>query len=130
MAPFLKAKTTRILAVVVILFAVYTLAGFFLAPRLVRNLLTENIQKTLGVTPAVGEIHVNPLRLQMDMRDFSLSATNGAKLLGFERFSVSVHLASIWRRALVLGDIAIEAPFVNAVVAADGSVNLLRLRPK
>src|ERR1017187_3048567 len=119
MAPFLRSKITRILAVVVILFGVYTLAGFFLAPRLVRNLLTENIEKTLGVSPAVGEIRVNPLRLQLDVSEFSLPAANGTKLLGFEHFTVHIDVASIWRRALVFGDIEVEAPFVNAVVAAD-----------
>jgi uncharacterized protein involved in outer membrane biogenesis len=115
---------------VLALFALYTLAGFFLAPRLVRNLLIENVQKTLGVTPSVGEIQVNPLRLQLDVRDFSLPAANGEKLLGFEHFSVNVSASSIWRRALVFGDIRIEAPFVHATVASDGNVNLLQLRPR
>jgi hypothetical protein len=129
-ARFLNSKTGRVLTVIVLLFSLYTLAGFFLAPLLVRSLLVANIQKTLGVTPEVGEIHVNPLTLKLDLRNFSLPAASGNKLLGFEHFSVNVSPASIWRRALVFGDIVLDAPFVNAKVADDGSVNLMQLRPK
>ena len=130
MATFLKSKTGRVLAAIVLLFVLYTLAGFFLAPRLVRSLLVDNIQKSLHLTPAVGEIRVNPLLLKLQVQDFSLPTANGAKLVGFEHFSVNVRLASIWHRAMVFGDIVLDAPFVNAVVAADGSVNLMQLRPK
>lgn len=130
MANFLRTKTARALAVVALLLVIYTLAGFFLAPRLVRSLLVQNIEKTLGVTPTVGDLRINPLRLRMQMQDFSLPGANGAKLLGFEHFSVDLRFASIWRGALVFGDIVLDAPFVDAAVAADGSVNLMQLRPK
>jgi hypothetical protein len=129
-ANFLKSRTGRVLAVIVLLFGLYTVAGFFLAPHLVRTLLVDNILKTLGVAPEVGEIHVNPLTLKLDVRNFSLPSTSGKKLLGFEHFSVNVSPASIWRRAFVFGDIVLDAPFVNTVVASDGSVNLMQLRPK
>lgn len=130
MANFLRTKTGRVLAVIALLFIVYTLAGFFLAPRLVRSLLVENIQRTLQVTPTVGDIRVNPLSLRVQVQDFSLPAASGAKLLGFEHFSVDLRFASLWRGAMVFGDIVLDAPFVNAVVAADGSVNLMQLQPK
>ena len=129
-ARFLKSTTGRVLAVIVLLFSLYTLAGFFLVPHLVRSLLVGNIQKTLGVAAEVGDIQVNPLTLKLDLKNFSLPAASGKKLLGFEHFSVNVSPASLWRRALVFGDIVLDAPFVNAKVAADGSVNLMQLRPK
>ena len=130
MANILKTKTGRVLAVIMLLFILYTLAGFFLAPRLLRSLLTENIQKTLQVTPAVGDIHVNPLRLRIEMQGFSLPGAGGAKLLGFEHFSMDLRIASLWHGGLVFGDIVLDKPYINAVVAADGTVNLVQLRPK
>jgi len=57
---FIKTKTFLIAAVVTLLVALYALAGFVLAPRLLRSALLEDIPKTLGVTPTVGEIRVNP----------------------------------------------------------------------
>ena len=45
---------------VTLLLALYALAGFVLAPRILRSTLMQDIPKTLGVTPAVGEIRINP----------------------------------------------------------------------
>lgn len=130
MVPFLKTTTARVLALLVLVFAAYTLAGFLLAPRLVRSLMIENVQKSLGVTPVVGDITVNPLRLRIEVHDFLLPAANGDRLIGFERLSVSARAASLWRLSLVFGDIEIDAPFVNASVGRDGALNLAQLHPK
>src|SRR5277367_1963869 len=113
-----------------LLLAAYTLAGFVLVPRLLRSQLMEQIPKTLGVKPAVGDIRFNPFLLQLVVKDFSLTAPNGEKLVGFDRLFVAFELSSIWRRAYSFANIDIDAPFVNAVVARDGKLNLLQLSPK
>ena len=127
---FTKTKVFRISAVLALLLAIYALAGFVLAPRLIRSTLMKEIPKTLGVTPKVGEIHVNPFLFQLEIKDFALLAPNGETLLGFARFFVDFELSSIWHRAYSFANIAIDAPTVNAVVAQNGDLNLLQLRPK
>jgi Domain of Unknown Function (DUF748) len=129
-ALFTQRKSFRIAGALLLLFAAYTLAGFVLVPRLLRSAMMEDIPKTLGVKPAVGEIHFNPFLFQLEIKDFSLSASDGEKLVGFGRLFVAFELSSIWHRAYSFGDIDIESPFVNAVVARDGNLNLLQLRPK
>ena len=125
-----KTKAFRISAVVVALVALYALGGFVVAPRMIRSALMEDIPKTLGVTPTVGEIHLNPFLFQLEIKDFSLAAPNGERLLGFGRLFVDFELSSIWHRAYSFADIDIDAPSVNATVAQDGSLNLLQLKPK
>ena len=127
---FTKTKAFRITAAVAVLLGLYALAGFVLAPRLLRSALMEDIPKTLGVTPAVGEIHVNPFLFQVEIKNFSLAARGGEKLLGFGRLFVDFQLSSIWHRAYTFSNIEIDAPTVNAIVAHDGNLNLLQLRPK
>ncbi len=39
-------------------------------------------------------------------------------------------LSSLWHRAYSFADIDIDSPYVNAIVANDGNLNLLQLRPK
>jgi hypothetical protein len=126
----LKSRTFRILAVLAVLVAVYAVAGFVVAPKLARNAIAENVQKQLGSTPTIGEIHINPFLLQVELKDFSLPDAAGAKLVGFERLFVDFGFSSLWRRAFVFKAIDIDGPFAHAVVAADGSMNLLRLEPK
>jgi hypothetical protein len=127
---FIKTKTFRISAVVALLIALYALAGFVLAPRLIRSAMMEDIPKTLNVTPKVGEIHVNPFLFQLEIKDFSLAAKDGEKLLGFARLFVDFELSSIWHRAYSFANIDIDEPAVNAIVAPDGNLNLLQLQPK
>lgn len=127
---FTKTKAFRISAIAVLLVALYALAGFVLAPRILRSALMEEIPKTLGVTPTVGDIRVNPFLFQLEIKDFSLAAPSGEKLLGFGRLFVDFELSSIWHRAYSFGNIDIDEPAVNAVVAHDGNLNLLQLKPK
>jgi Domain of Unknown Function (DUF748) len=128
---FTKNKAFRISAVVVLLLVgLYAIAGFVLAPRILRSALMQDIPKTLGVTPTVGEIRLNPFLFRLEIKDLSLAAPDGEKLLGFGRLFVDFELSSIWHLAYSFADVDIDAPFVNAVVAHDGKLNLLQLSPK
>jgi hypothetical protein len=128
---FTKTKAFRISsAAVLLLVGLYAIAGFVLAPRILRSTLMEDIPKTLGMTPAVGEIRFNPFLFQLEIKDLSLAAPSGQKLLGFGRLFVDFELSSIWHLAYSFGEVDIDAPFVNAVVAQDGNLNLLQLSPK
>jgi hypothetical protein len=127
----MRTKGLRIAAAAALLFVVlYGVAGFVLVPKLLRSQLMKQIPATLGVTPAVGEIRFNPFLLQLELKDFSLAAPGGDPLIGFERLFVDFQLSSIWHRAYSFKTIEIAAPFVNAVVAQDGALNLLQMRPK
>jgi hypothetical protein len=128
---FIKTKTFRITAAVVLLLGLYALAGFVLAPRLVRSALMSDIPKTLeGVTPSVGEIHINPFLLQVRVKDFYLTGPQGTKLVGFDRLFVDFEVSSLWHRAYTFNDIDVDAPFANAVIFKDGRLNLAQLSPK
>ena len=113
-----------------LLVALYAAAGFWLAPRSVRSALIEDIPKALSAMPTVGEIRINPFLLQVTVKNFALADREGRKLLGFERLFVDFQLSSLWRRAYSFANIDIDAPFVNASVAKDGTLNLAKLQPE
>jgi hypothetical protein len=128
---FLKTKTFRISAVVALLIGLYALAGFLLAPKLLRNALMDEIPKTLaGVKPTVGDIRVNPFLMQVEVKDFFLTGTNDTKLVGFGRLFIDFQFSSIWHRAYTFVHIDMASPFANAVISKDGSLNLAQLSPK
>ncbi|HTB29636.1 MAG TPA: DUF748 domain-containing protein, partial [Steroidobacteraceae bacterium] len=132
-APVLKVFRTRIarwVAIAAAIVAVYALAGFVIAPRMVRNALLKDIPQAMDVTPSVGAIHINPFLFQVEVDDFALAGKGGEKLLGFGRLFIDFQLSSIWHRAYTFRQIEIASPYVNAVVAHDGTMNLLALRPK
>ncbi len=127
---FIKTKTFRIVAIVALLLGLYAMAGFLLAPRLVRNALMTDIPKTLaGVTPSVGEIRINPFLLQVQLKDFYLTGPQGTKLVGFSRLFVDFEVSSLWHRAYTFASIDMDSPFANAVIFKDGRLNLAQLSP-
>ena len=130
MLQFTNMKAFRIAAVVTLLVGLYALAGFVIAPRILRSSLLNDIPKSLGVAPTVGEIRFNPFLFHLEIKDLSLAAPNGEKLLGFRRLFVGFELSSIWHLAYSFANIEIDAPSVNAIVAPDGSLNLLLMKPR
>lgn len=130
MPRILRTRTSLIIAVVLCLVAAYAAAGFLLAPKLLRSALLEQIPKQTGCVPSIGDIRINPFLLQLEARDFSIADRAGMRLVGFDRLFVRISAASIWHRAVEFKDIDIAGPFVAAVVASDGRLNLLQLAPK
>ena len=128
--PFHKSKIFIVLCAAVVLTGLYALAGFVLAPRLIRSALLDDVPKAIGAQVAVGDIRVNPFLLQLEVKDFSLATAGGPNLLGFQRLFVDFELSSLWYRAFSFGRIEIDSPYVNAVVAEGGALNLLQLKPK
>ncbi len=124
MPRFAQSKSLRILAVLAVLIGVYALAGFVLAPKLLRSALLKDLPAAIGMRPGVGEIRVNPFLLQLEVRDFSLTDPKGEKLLGFGRFFIDFELSSVWHRAYSFANIDIDSPYVNAVISKDGRLNL------
>jgi len=128
---FAKTKTFRISAVVALLIGLYAIAGFWLAPKLVRNALMKEIPTMLGgASPTIGEIHINPFLLQIEVKDFLLSGAQGTRLVGFGRLFIDFQVSSIWHRAYTFNQIELAAPFANAVIFKDGALNLAQLSPK
>jgi hypothetical protein len=126
----IRTKSFLIPAAAAVLIAVYALSGFLLVPRILRSALMEDIPKSMGAAPRIGEIHFNPFLFQLEIKNFSLTAADGEQLFGFGRLFVDFELSSIWHRAYSFANIDIESPAVNAIVAQDGNLNLLKLRPK
>jgi Domain of Unknown Function (DUF748) len=123
-------KLVRILAALLLAVGLYALLGFVLAPKLIRNAILDDVPKTTNATASVGDIHLNPFLLQLDVRDLAIKDKGGAQLLGFERLFVDFELSSLWHRAYSFARIEISAPYVSAVVAPDGTLNLMALEPK
>ena len=130
MLRFFKTKSFLIVAVVAALVGLYAILGFVVAPKLVRSALLKQIPVNLAVTPSVGEIHINPFLFQITVNDFGLAGAGGEQLVGFKRLFVDFELSSLWHRAYSFGNIDLSAPYVNAAIAKNGSLNLVQLEPK
>jgi hypothetical protein len=120
----LKSKPFVAAAIVAALLGLYALLGFQVAPGIVRDQAIGFVRDNYGRELQVGEVRVQPFKLQLEVRDLALPDTDARTMLGFARLFVDFEVSSLWERAFVFKDVTLEAPVARAVVRPDGSLNL------
>ena len=119
---FLVAAT-----VLVVLGVAYTLAGFFLVPRLIRIYVPRYVEQQLKRRAEIGEVRWNPLLFKLEIKNFRLQEPGGQPLLGFDRLFVDFEGTSLFRAAWTFAAIELDAPRIDAVLTADGRLNIAEL---
>lgn len=114
---------------VLALLALYALAGFQLAPWLIRRELPQLVREAVGRDAVIGEVRFNPFTLRLQAADFELRSADNSKLAGFGALVVDLDASSLWRRALVLAELRLERPYVDVVRDRAGAINLQQLVP-
>ena len=89
-----------------------------------RSQAIEFVRATYGRELKVGEVRVQPFKLQLEVRDLAFPDDDGQTMLGFERLFADFELSSLWKRAWYFRDVQLDAPVVRAVVRPRGALNL------
>ena len=95
--------------VVAALIGVYALLGFKLAPKLVRSQAIEFVRTTYGRELEIGEVRVQPFKLQLEIQDLAFPDDDGKTMLGFARLFADFELSSLWKRAYYFRDVELDA---------------------
>ncbi len=124
MGNILKSKLFRVAAIVLLLTGLYAVLGFYAAPRIARSQAVDFVREQYGRELTLGEIRIDPFKLQAEIKDLSLPDTDGKPMLAFRRLFIDFELSSLWRRAFFFKDVQLDAPLARTVIRPDGSVNL------
>ena len=124
-----KILRSKLFIICVALVVFYTLAGFFLAPWLVRHYVPKVVQEQLKKQAAIGDVRINPYIFTVDANDFRMEEPDGQPIAGFKRLFVDFELNSLFKWAWTFRQVILEEPLVNAVIAKDGALNLAELAP-
>lgn len=111
------------------LITTYLLAGFFLVPGLIRSEATSWVKTKLNKPLALGEIRFNPILWRVDVSDVAIPG-QGHPMVALGHLRVSFSILSIFESAYYFGEIRLDRPYVDAVIRADGTLNLSELVPK
>ncbi|WP_374573348.1 DUF748 domain-containing protein [Phenylobacterium sp.] len=112
-----------------LLVGLYAAAGFWLAPRIIKSQVVSQVAERYHRTASLGEVRFNPFTLKLQADGFSLPDADGAPMIGFDRLTVDLSAASIWRGGLAFNEIALDAPRVRLVRRPDGRLNVQDLIP-
>jgi len=107
--------------------ALYSMAGFWLVPHLIKSRLPLFAQNTLERRATLADVHFNPYTLRLEAADFRLTEADGAPLFGVGKLVVELDWRSLVKRAWTLAEIRITAPTVSLAIAPDGRFNIAAL---
>jgi hypothetical protein len=111
----------------VVLLALYTLTGFFLAPVLVKSLAINAARDDFGREASIERVRFNPFVLSLEISGFTLTDPDGVKHAGFDRFFVNMQLSGLFRWAWTFREISLEGFDLLLERYAVGDSRLTRL---
>ncbi|MCW5604187.1 MAG: DUF748 domain-containing protein, partial [Burkholderiales bacterium] len=118
---------SRAAMVALALLAIYALAGFLLAPWLVRQQLPTLVEKRLGAQGSVAEVRINPFLLTFEASDLAITEKNGTQALQVTRLFIDFEASSLLRWAWTFREIRVEGPVINVELDSGGHLNFARL---
>jgi len=110
-------RWTKIVLIAAGVLAVLVLLAAAVLPVLIRNQAVRILGEATGRTVRIEQLTVNPLTLRATVRGFAIEEAGGGPFFSLTALTVSVSPASLYRRALVLSELAIEAPSLRVVRA-------------
>ena len=114
-----------IIGMVVLL--IYSLAGFFAAPWLVRQQLPKLVEQHLGAKGSVETVRINPLLFSVELDGITIAEQSGLPAFQVGKLLVDFETSSLLRWAWTFKEIRIEKPVINADLDANENLNLARL---
>ena len=104
--------------------AAYAIAGFFIAPGIVKRLIEGQIAAQLHRRSTVGAVRVNPFALSVKVDSLRVADRNGVLLFGWDELYVNAELVSVVRRELDLLEVRLIGPYGRLVIRRDGTLNI------
>ncbi len=110
-----------------IVLLIYTLAGFFLVPAIIKSQMLKRLPALTKRQVAIQQVKFNPYVLSLTIRGFSLKEPDGEVFSSFDEFYVNFQLSSIFKHAWVFDEISLKKPFVQVTYREDGNFNFANL---
>ena len=122
----------KTLIALIIFIIVIVIAGFTVAPAILKPVAVKNIAKATHRDVVIEHLKINPFTLSVTIQGFKLADPGGASpFIAFEELYVNWSIiSSAFHRALILEEIRLEKPSVSITRKPDGSYNFSDLIPK
>ncbi|MCU0593840.1 MAG: DUF748 domain-containing protein [Desulfobacterota bacterium] len=106
----------------------YTLAGFFLVPYVIKQQAIKVIALDLNRHLTIEEVATNPYTFTLSIKNFDLKEQDATPILGFRDLFVNFELfATLKNWAFTFALLRLDDPRINVVMRKDGKLNLLEL---
>src|SRR5512144_219358 len=112
---FLKRRWLRRLAIgATSSLLLFTVVGFLVAPPVARHVAQTQLGELLGRKVMIGRLRINPFALSVTVGDFRVYEPDQVTpFLLFSRLYVNAELSSVFRRAPVIKEVALDSLHVH-----------------
>src|SRR4051812_25471947 len=111
----MKALKITAAVLVVLVAAVLIFISFFL-PHIVKNIALKQVAENTGRKITIDRVLINPFGMTLEVRQLQLKERDGnAPFVSFSSVRASVSMSSLWKRALVMDEFKVTAPYVHVV---------------
>jgi len=123
-------RTRHILVGCAIAFALYSLAGFFLVPYLIKTVVADRLTEALGRKASVEKASFNPYSFSLRVQGFKLMEPDGSEVFAsFGELVVNLQGRSLIKGGLTVKELTLDRPYLRAVHNEDSSYNFTDLIP-
>jgi len=127
----LKPRLNKILIGLAVFFVLFTIAGFFVLPPLLKNVLTQKLSENLHREVTIGEIKINPFTLTVKVKGILIKEPESPEtFLSCDEIFIDFESLSAFKRAIIFRDIYIKQPFINIARNPDSTFNFSDLIEK
>ncbi len=109
--------------------AVYVILAGVVVPLAVRWVIPWQGSKILGTRVALRSVFFNPLLLRASINGLEVQDRQGRPAIGFDSLKVDVSFLALFKKIYRVESVELKGFRVNAVLRADGGINLLDLVP-
>lgn len=114
----------RLPIILVGVFILYSLLGFFLLPKIILNITTSTITDQLNRQTKIEQVKFNPYLFSCELNGLTIKGKTGQKnWLTVDRILINLQSASLFYQALVLSQIRIEQPRLSITRYPDHTYN-------
>lgn len=117
-------KNNLFIKILLSIFVLYSLLGFFLIPYIAKDQIVKNLDNLLIYKSDLKKVFFNPYTLSIKLEEFSIS-NKDERLIGFDELEIDFALLkSIHESHISFKTINLVKPYVNIVQDENGDINL------
>ena len=117
-------KHQKVLISIAVAFLLYSIAGFWILPAVLKNVLEKKLSENLKRTVTIETIQVNPYLLKIFVKNFLVKdLSEKDHFVAFDQLFVDLEAVSLIKRALVIKTLTLTRPLVNLSRYKDLSYN-------
>ena len=114
----------KVLVAIAVAFLLYSVAGFWLLPGLLKDILEKKLTENLKRPVSIETIQINPYLLKVSVNKFLIKdKTEEGLFIAFDQLFVDLEVVSLFKRALVIDTLTLTDPRLNLARYKDLSYN-------